>query len=508
MLGLRLVLREALQSPIEYFPHSSAQLGAVVADLGDSGNAPDWELYWGDLHVHSGWSYDSCEDPDAGCAARGNTPAEDLAERIEQADLDFIALTDHAEADFYLPDGEGGAEFPVWEGQAESVLNAQVGGAVVLLGYEWTGFGKPSEGRARGSHRTVILSDPTACEDYRVGGWILDGGISDQELGPAIYRQERTHAVVETPIELWAALDQAAEGCEPVDWLTFAHHPAYETPQRTDWWVAENAPVREQVVEIYSEHGSSECLDLDAEGCDWRINEEAGYAEVGAVQSALERGYFLGFVAGSDAHDAKPGSIQDGPGPVGHWQDTDNDGELDSVRYHFTAGGLTGVWLQGELTEDSLLDAIEARQTLASSGIRPELKINAQGRYGEQFLMGEEVPPSALPLTITAWSVLPDWEGRIIFERIGPGSFIEDSQEGVAYSGTWDPRGESWTYLRIRYLDSDGNEERVWISPWYTEGPSPRSCGCANAGEPDLEIYWFAVVGIFVGIRRMNGRYS
>ena len=120
--------------------------------------------------------------------------------------------------------------------------------------------------------------------------------------------------------------------------------------------------------------------------------------------------------------------------------------------------------------------------------------------------MGQDVPATALPLTITAWSVLPDWDGQIIFERIGPGGVIEDSQEGIAFNGLWDPREESWTYLRIRYLGLDGTEERVWISPWYTEGPTPRSCGCASTGTFQSEIYWFAVAGIFIGIRRRNGR--
>ena len=219
--------------------------------------------------------------------------------------------------------------------------------------------------------------------------------------------------------------------------------------KQTDWWAAENEPTREQVVEIYSEHGSSECLDLEAEGCDWRVNERAGYVEAGAVQAALGRGYALGFVAGSDSHDAIPSTLEDGPGPVGHWEDSDSDGEADSVRYHFTSGGLTGVWLQGDLTEESLMTAIRSRQTLASSGIRPELKVNAKGRQGERFLMGQDVPASSLPLTITAWSAVPDWEGTIIFERIGPGGVIEDSQEGVAFNGVWDPREASWTYLRI-----------------------------------------------------------
>jgi hypothetical protein len=484
----------------------SVGCGSVIADLGDTGEAGDWAMYWGDLHAHSGWSYDGCEDPDAGCAARGLLPGEDLLSGIEAADLDFVALTDHAEADLYLPQGEGGAEFGVWDGQAEAVLQAQATGRLVLLGFEWSGFRSGLEaGHAKGSHRTVLLSDPTACEDYRVPGWELTGGQSVQDLGSAVYTQERSDFVAETPLELWAALEAAALLCDPVSWTSFAHHSAYAVPQQTDWGASENEPFEEQVVEIYSEHGSSECIDLDQESCDWRINETNGYVEVGSIQAALGRGFRLGFVAGSDSHDARPGSIEDGPGPVGHWEDTDDDGKLDSVMWQFTSGGLTGVWLKGELSAESLLEAIDSRQTIASSGIRPLLKLDAKGRSGERFLMGESIPSSALPLTLSAWTVIADWEGQVIYERIGPGGVIEDSQDGESFAGVWDPQEASWTYLRIRYISPDGTEERVWISPWFTSGPEPSECGCAS--DPQATPLWALISAcVLLGIRCRRGR--
>jgi hypothetical protein len=434
-------------------------------------------------------------------------PAADLLEMIEEADLDFVALTDHSEADVLLPEGEGGPEYPVWDGQAQSVLDAQASGRLVLLGYEWSGFRNSlDQGHARGSHRTVLLSDPTACEAYRVPGWELAGGESVQELGTAIYRQDRLDEVVATPEELWERLDMAREDCAPVTWLSFAHHPAYEIPQQTDWWAEENAPRRENVVEIYSEHGSSECSDLDEEGCDWRINEGNGYVEAGSVQAALDRGFKLGFLGGSDSHDARPGSIWDGAGPVGHWEDSDGDGEVDQPIRQFTSGGLSGVWLRGELTAETLLDAIESRQTLASSGIRPELKLNARGRYGESFVMGDVVPASALPLTLSAWTALPDWEGQIIYERIGPGGEVEDRQEGEQYTGIWEPSETSWTYLRIRYVSPDGSEERIWISPWFTTGPESRDCGCSQAKRPLEPLSLLLIVAIGLGFRSRRGR--
>ena len=42
---------------------------------------------WGDLHAHSNWSYDGCEDPAALCAARGEAPAADFFQAADEEEM-------------------------------------------------------------------------------------------------------------------------------------------------------------------------------------------------------------------------------------------------------------------------------------------------------------------------------------------------------------------------------------------------------------------------------------
>ncbi|NOY27322.1 MAG: hypothetical protein GXP62_15755, partial [Oligoflexia bacterium] len=92
-------------------------------------------------------------------------------------------------------------------------------------------------------------------------------------------------------------------------------------------------------MEIYSEHGSSECWDDSLEGCGWAFNTAQGYHPQGSIQAALDHGYQLGFVAGTDSHDGRPGSIEDGPSHVAHWR----DGLEGGPQVQFTGGGVTGL---------------------------------------------------------------------------------------------------------------------------------------------------------------------
>jgi len=458
---------------------------------------------WGDLHAHSGWSYDSCEDAEADCAARDGAPASDFFAQAARVDLDFAALTDHAEADLYLPLGDAGDAFEVWEGQQEVVLEAAEGTVLPLLGYEWSAFRSDSlEDRPRGSHRTVILADELPCEGLRVAGWTMDEGRYEPTYGTAVYTQDDDSTVAETPGELWELLDAAAEGCDAGRWLSFAHHPAYATPQQNDWLLAENAPDRETLVEIFSEHGSSECWDTSREGCEFALNEGQGYYPDGAVQRALDEGFQLGFVAGTDSHDGRPGSVDDGPGTVGHWEDSDEDGEPDQVLRHFSAGGLTGVYLPDGLHRTGLFDALEARRTVASSGPRPAIAAWALGKDGGAHLPGTVIPDGVWPVEIRLQLDEPE-EGWVLIERISGTGKVADSVEDTTYQGRWDPPNGAWTYLRVRYFDDQDNElDRLWISPWWAS--RSRGCGCAVASERQV-VPWIAVLGIFLLGRRRRG---
>ena len=444
---------------------------------------------WGDTHAHSGWSFDGCEDPDQLCASRGATPASDFFAVALENGLDFAALTDHAEAGAWSPDGADGDAFEIWQGQA-----AEGAGVLPILGYEWTGRRDDEKrGHPRGSHRTVLLDNPSSagdasCEAARIAGFVLDGGARTGPDGIALYT-----GVEEDPVEqvsdLWRALDDAAEACPGLGWLTFAHHSAYTNPQVTDWSLRENRPDAENLIEIASEHGSSECVDTSRDGCDWWINQDQGYWPDGSVQAALEQGFMLGFVGGTDSHDARPGSLEDGPGPVAHLE----DGE---VRRQFARGAITGVFLEGDEGEgppslNALFDALNARHTVASTGPRPEMTVSALGADGQSYLPGEVLPPSAFPAELhLELGELDPTSTLISVSAIGPGGEILAESAENPWSMSWDGRPGDQVYLRLRFSRAeDGDEDRLWISPWFAE----RRCGCATGGGAG---WWSALLAV------------
>jgi hypothetical protein len=469
----------------------------LLPALATADEPPSGRWVWGDPHAHSGLSYDGCEDDEALCAPRGALPGEDVFDQAADNALDFAALTDHAEADTFEPEGQGGAQVDIWARQAELVQQAEGGPVLPILGYEWTGFrDEDRRGHPLGSHRTVLLASDEACAARRVPGFQLSGGQRLAPDGVALYVGTST-APVEEVSKLWDALDAAEADCGPTRWITFAHHSAYENPQTTDWDLRQNRPSRETLVEVASEHGSSECLDTAAQGCDWRLDEAQGYLPEGSVQAALDHGYTLGFVGGTDSHDARPGSLSDGPGAVGQLED-------GAPRHQYSAGALTGVFLEDgqDLSIDALFDALEARRTLATSGPRPQLRAWAESTDGRVWLPGEVLPREAMPvqLHLEPGDPGPDYTLQSV-ERLGPGGAVEDQDDGADLQMTWDGAPGDYTYLRLRYdspLAADG-EDRVWLSPWFVE----RRCGCAST--PRGGAGWAAFLAVITLTWRRRG---
>jgi len=421
-----------------------------------STEAPRW--VWGDLHAHSRWSYDGCELPDDGCRPVGELPAEQFHAEAEAAGLDFVALTDHAEVSSWYPDGLDGPVHDIWEGQQAAL--AKSSGVLALLGYEWTWqTGELRDGRSVGGHRTVLLSEPAACAAARVRSpHPVTGTI--EVLSDGTFYEQGDVVQVDTPGALWAALDEAAESCG-LRWLTFAHHTALSSPQPTDWEVAENAPVRERLVEIVSEHGVGECALLSEEGCSWRVNTALDHVPGGAVRTALGAGFRLGFTGGTDSHDAKPGSLDDGGGPVGYW--TQVTGNLEPLVLP-TQGGLTGVQVTGELTREGLFDALEARATVATSGPRPELEVWIEDSAGEVRPPGAELTLQEGPFVVRVGGL----EASVEVVDADGSDEVGLVTEAEPLSWTWEPEAGGWAYLRLR-IGEGTEEERIWVSPWWVD---------------------------------------
>lgn len=421
--------------------------------------APVGRWVWGDLHAHSRWSFDGCEVA-ADCSPLGELPAEQFLVQAAAEGLDFVALTDHAEVSTFFPEGLDGPAHDIWAGQ-QAVL-AQDHGVLGVLGYEWTWQTTlERDGHPVGGHRTVLLSDPAACGQARVRADNPVSGTIQVESDGTWYDQGGV-VTAPSPAALWAALDAASDACGDLRWLSFAHHTAVRSPQPTDWRLPDNTPVHERLVEIYSEHGSGECVDLDAPGCGWRVNPAVAHVPDGAVQTALALGHRLGFLAGTDPHDARPGSLADGPGPVGYWNQI--TGSPDPLA-GFAPGGLSAVWVRGALTADSLFDGLEARATLATSGPRPEtLVLGLQDAAGNDWPPGAAVVASDGPFTV----IVGGLDAALASVSAGGLTTRGDVTVDQDLRFSWDPAPGDWLYLRLRVGAGDA-EERLWASPWWAD---------------------------------------
>ena len=122
-------------------------------------------------------------------------------------------------------------------------------------------------------------------------------------------------------------------------------------------------PDLEPVIEIYSAWGQFE----------WLLRE------------AVERGYKVGFVAGSDDHKGRPGASYPGSSSFGVY------------------GGLTCV-LARDLSREGIWEAVRARRCYATSGQRIALDVRADGPSGRAaHLIGEELAVAGAPrLTVRA----------------------------------------------------------------------------------------------------------
>jgi|GEM_PF-1139431 len=446
-------------------------------------------LYWGDLHAHTNLSHDGCEDVDADCGHRGEYAAQDFFDNARNAGLDFVALTDHAEWGTYYPEGMGGAGVDIWTETNRLAALADGNDLVALVGYEWTNFRtKPTDVKNgfEGGHKTVIFQDLDIPADFRIAANTTADTVRKADGSTYV---KGDNASTTDPAEFYALLDQAQalDGTERV--ISFFHHSALDKPQAVDFANPVNAldTRYEPLVEIYSEHGSSECMDLTAQDCDWEVNDEnIMYIDRGTIQYALSVGNQVGFTAGTDCHDARPGSIADGPGYHGTPQGEDSVADLQ-----FAPGGLTGAWVDGPLDRVALFDALENRGTVATSGPRPTIRLVGVDEQGGVWLPGSILPADTASLrfvarldgqgyTVTRLEVV-DAMGEIVAQKDGapmddtislaPGGawYIRVVLTGSADGGgTGDTAGKTPADTGGDTGGADQGQERVWITPFYT----------------------------------------
>jgi hypothetical protein len=215
-----------------------------------------------------------------------------------------------------------------------------------------------------------------------------------------------------TPQGVWLAVERdclnAGEGCDAViiphnsnlsggqQWLDPAD--AAEARRRQD---------REPLVEIHQNKGNSECrfdrlaglgLSTDDQLCTFEqrlVAHELGgqpppsigeYPRRNMVRNTLKDGlvfeeilgvnpFKLGFVGGTDTHDATSGNTKEGswPGCMGN-SDSNPARRIGNIRDN--PGGLTAVWAE-ENSRDAIFAALARRETYATSGTRPVVRFFA-----------------------------------------------------------------------------------------------------------------------------------
>lgn len=439
-------------------------------------------LIWGDPHAHSNLSHDGCEE-DVTCEDRGAIPGEDFFGNAVGAGLDFAAITEHAEWQHLVKNGD--QSFVVWDeilARVEDALVYEDDGFVPLLGYEWTNYVNPFEVLEEGElavdhpeafnrgHKTVLFHATDVCERFRVGAETMVDVIVKMDSG-LVYSQDEDRPLATTFDQLEDQLAEAGDECGEEEYVTFYHHPAMKFPSPVNWSLAVNEPnpQGEMLVGIAGEHGSSECLDPGQEGCDFWITDDPinEYLWWGSVQHALSLGYRLGFIGDTDSHDGKPGTL-DEPSTIAVPVDTDGDGIPDGIDRQMTPGALTGVWVDPEADpRDALWDGLRTRRTLATTGPRCPIAAVALESDGTPHLPGSVIPVKRFPLALTVViDSCDDYEVEVI-EVVDPadGAVIAEA-EGTLLTADLPLPDSPALYVRIRAWQDD-TEHRVWLSPFF-----------------------------------------
>jgi hypothetical protein len=437
-----------MSATLGYFLSLSVILGMGAAAAPVATQAPQQErrLYYGDLHLHTGYSFDAyltgtrTVPDDAYRFALGETVTiAGVAYKRTSAPLDFLAVTDHAEwmnvpdawqspdsppflnelyrkfstamkesFQAYLqlnwpssPELPKGADMAAvtrsaWQRQVEAANRYyRPGEFTTLLGYEWTSETVVAADDVLAMHRNVIFSGSHP---------------------PAPF----TSIDSRRPEALWKFLDQCRN--EGHDVLAIAGHPYRSHGKAFNGVDSEGRPIdaryataraaNEPLLEITQGGGDS---DADPElspadefaGFDrssQRIKSSANlppepgsfarYALSQGMRIAQSNGvnpYRFGFVGSSDFHNGRSESAE-------------------AVEGRRSSGSLTAVWAESN-TREAIFAALRRRETFATSGTRLQLRFFGGWDYDRALLNNRDWLQTAYRDGVSMGSDLPARSG-------------------------------------------------------------------------------------------------
>lgn len=303
--------------------------------------------------------------------------------------LDFTALTDH---DCY-PDWLSQSEWE-WIRTTSQLFNVE-NKMATLLAYEWT----PNEYRYDFGHKNIYYKGFEG-EIYRSGD---EGGM--------------------TPDRLFESIKQYKA-------MAFPHHPAASwklVSAATDWAFHDEEVQR--MVEIFSRHAPFEYY-----GNYSKYTKNNMQIERCSVQDALEKGYHLGFTAGSDSHQME----------------------------HGVEGGIT-ISFVDKLNNENIWDNLYDRFMYGTSGAGILVSFKCDGKEMGQIV--EKPVHSSVDFTVSVLGtdklkVEVLCNNKVIEEKVSDGrecdfTFTKEVNEQ-----------EDFYYVRVTQED----EHQAWSSPIWVKG--------------------------------------
>jgi hypothetical protein len=433
-----------------------ASLGSSAAHAAESFRGQTF--FFGDLHAHTGvsddaWAADGGLEDDevhehwesvsSDCpeALGGCGTMEAVFDTAIDNGLDFVALTDHHDSD---------PEDFDWL----LALSLQRTDLLVIPSAELR-YQTPNV--AQYGHKNIYVFHD---------GDLTGLGLADLIANPSV-REGHCRE------DIWTNVADLSATFGPS--LLWAHHPSASEVQTTDWSCHDED--YEPVVEIYSGWGNALTLDApfdpvvdsgeDRTTDDWEAADST-------VEEALEMGYRLGFVGGTDRHDTRPGDMCDGGVPTSA---------------HPYAGGLTMVALEGDdavLTRSAIHDTLVNRRTFVTSG--PQVPVHVEwtlARGGAPHGIGEVIDVATRGHTTLRVRVPPAYEGMVTSVRAIGYDTISYPLTESTMAGSWsvaiaNATIPSWLYVEVAIdgamyypdgCDDGGTDENefIWSSPTWFE---------------------------------------
>ena len=507
-------------SPVEdpsLYPQFNAETAVKPHAKAPTAHNPQRNLYWGDLHIHTSYSTDAYTNgvratpDDAYTFVRGGEIEHAAGYGIRMArPLDFAAVTDHSEylgvlratapdlplnqrglRDRLLNDGRLGVTWLLtksmigfdledaitdgWQDISKMAWRATVESAeryndpgrfTAFVGYEWT-----SMPDGQNLHRNVI---------YR---------------GTKVPELPYSSVDSEDPRDLWAALEkQRSQG---MDVFAIPHNGNVSNGLMYDNVMFDGKPMTaayarmrneyEPISEIFQVKGSSETnplLSNEDEFAGFEIydtqlsqTQEDSKAKGSYARDALRTGieishregfnpYRFGVIGASDGHNASAPveennyhgklPILDGSAALRMGKANYFPADRMAGGTRWSAAGLAAVWAE-ENTRSSLFDAMERRETYATSGPRIALRFFGGWNYPDDLLKEDD------------WIMLAEQNG------VPMGRDLPAADVGAPQFAIWamrDPHSGNLDRIQIikGWVDRDGNShEKIFNVAWSGE---------------------------------------